>query len=321
MHESTARDASNSPVPLRGEPRAAADSARHTHPLPTVCVFTPTYERAYILPVLYDSLVAQTSHDFVWMIVDDGSTDDTEELVASWIERGDIRIDYVKTANGGKPRAINLGVERCTSPLFFVVDSDDWLVPGAIEHVLKRWATIADQDRYAGIVALRGTDDHTPMGTWMPEGAHDVRMWDLHESMGFRGDTSLIHRTEVLRDYPYDVAPGETFIAESSVYFRLDEKYVMLADNTILTICHYLPDGLTSNFVANAKRNPIGYWKHKRYCAQRSRTLKGRVRETILYLVGCRLAGQPGALRMAPSKALALACYLPALVVRRTLFR
>lgn len=287
----------------------------------TVCVFTPTYERAYILPVLYESLVAQTSHDFVWMIVDDGSTDGTQELVRSWIERGEIAIDYVKTVNGGKPRAINLGVSRCDSPLFFVVDSDDWLLPGAIEHVLAVWATIAGDDRYAGIVALRGTDDHTPMDTWMPEGATDVRYWDLFETKGFRGATSLIHRTEVLRQYPYDVAPGEIFIAETSVYYRLDEKYVMLADNTILTICHYLPDGLTRNFAANAKRNPIGYWKHKRYCAQRSTTLKGVVRETLLYLVGCRLAGQRGAIAMAPHKVVAAACYLPALVARHTVFR
>lgn len=287
----------------------------------TVCVFTPTYERAYILPVLYESLVAQTSHDFVWMIVDDGSTDGTQELVRSWIERGEIAIDYVKTVNGGKPRAINLGVSRCDSPLFFVVDSDDWLLPGAIEHVLAVWATIAGDDRYAGIVALRGTDDHTPMDTWMPEGAVDVRYWDLFETMGFRGDTSLIHRTEVLRQYPYDVAPSEIFIAETSVYYRLDEKYVMLADNTILTICHYLPDGLTRNFADNAKRNPIGYWKHKRYCAQRSTTLKRIVRETLLYLVGCRLAGQRGAIAMAPHKVVAAACYLPALVARHTVFR
>ena len=102
-----------------------ATAARATSGAPTVCVFTPTYERAYILPVLYESLVTQTCRDFVWMIVDDGSTDGTEELVRSWIEDGAIAIDYVRTGNGGKPRAINLGVDRCTSPLFFVVDSDD----------------------------------------------------------------------------------------------------------------------------------------------------------------------------------------------------
>lgn len=287
----------------------------------TVCVFTPTYERAYILPVLYKSLVAQTSHDFVWMIVDDGSTDGTEELVAGWIAENRVDIDYVKTANGGKQRAVNAGVARCRNPLFFVVDSDDWLLPGAIEHVLAVWATIAGDDRYAGIVALRGTDDHTPMGTWMPAGVTEVKMWDLLEKYRFKGDTSLIHRTDVLRDHPYEVAPGEIFVSEASVFFLLDEEYWMRTDNTILTICHYLPDGLTRNFAANAKRNPIGYWKHKRYCAQRSTTLKGIVRETLLYLVGCRLAGQRGAIAMAPHKVVAAACYLPALVARHTVFR
>ena len=95
----------------------------------------------------------------------------------------------------------------------------------------------------------------------------------------------------------------------------------MLADNEILTICHYLPDGLTQNFASNAKRNPIGYWKHKRYCAARSTTLKSRARETSLFLVGCMLAHQKGAISMAPSKALAVVCYPVALVARYTMFR
>ena len=292
-----------------------------TATVPTLCVFTPTYNRAYILPALYESLLAQTSMDFQWLVVDDGSSDNTEALVAGWIAEARIPIDYVKQENGGKPRATNIGVSRCASELFFVLDSDDHIVPTAVEHILTRWQEIRGDDSFAGIVALRGTDATTPLGTWMPEGAYAVKMWDLHEKMGFRGDTTLIHRTEILRRYPFDVAPGETFIAESSVWFRIDESYNMLADNEILTICNYLPDGLTRNFVSNAKRNPIGYWKHKRYCAGRSTTLTSRVRETSLYLVGCMLAHQKGAIAMAPSKALALACYPIALFARYTIFR
>lgn len=289
--------------------------------VPTVCVFTPTYERAYTLPKLYESLLEQTSQDFTWLIVDDGSTDGTRELVRSWQDEGRIDIDYLYVDNGGKPRAINRGVDRTRSPLFFVVDSDDWLVPTAIEHILGTWATIEGDDRYAGIVAIRGSDETTPMQTWLPVDNVPIKYWDLFDSMGFAGETALVHRTEVLRQHPYDVAPGETFIAENYVYFRLDERYDMLADNTILTICHYLPDGLTHNFVANAKRNPIGYWKHKRYCAERSTTVKGRVRETLLYLVGCSLAGKKDPISSAPSRPLAAALYLPAKLVRWTVFR
>lgn len=288
---------------------------------PALCVFTPTFNRAYILDVLYRSLLEQTCSDFYWLIVDDGSTDGTEDLVAGWIDEGRIPIDYVKTANGGKPRAINTAVERCTSPLFFVVDSDDHLVPTAVAHALEACAPIMEDSRYAGVVALRGTDERTPMVTWMPDGVRDVKYWDLFEALGFKGDTSLIHKTEVLRQYPYDVAPGEIFIAETSVYYRLDEKYLMRTDNTILTICNYLPDGLTRNFVKNAQRNPIGYWKHKLYCASRATLLKNRVRETLLYIVGCRLAHQGGIVRMSRHKVLTALCLIPGTILRWTLFK
>ena len=286
----------------------------------TVCVFTPTYNRAYILPALYESLVSQTSQDFMWLIVDDGSTDGTRSLVDSWRREGKVDITYVKKENGGKPRAINTGVELCECPLFFCVDSDDHLVSGAVARIVEDYVAIRDDDRIAGIVALRGTDEHTPMATWIPEGLSEVRYWDLFEKHRFAGNTSLIHKTEVLRRYPYDVAPGEKFIAETSVYYRLDERYLMRTDNTILTICHYLPDGLTHNFARNARENPIGYRKHKLYCAQRAQTIVGKFRETTLYLVGCRMSGERGGLSKAPNKLIGALCMLPACVAYHTVF-
>ena len=98
----------------------------------TVCVFTPTFNRAYILPKLYESLVAQTSRDFSWLIVDDGSTDNTAELVHGWQAEGLVPITYIYQENGGKQRATNTGMSHCTDELFFVVDSDDHLVPSEI---------------------------------------------------------------------------------------------------------------------------------------------------------------------------------------------
>lgn len=291
-----------------------------THSSPTLCVFTPTYNRAYILPKLYESLAAQTSTDFYWSIVDDGSTDNTQELVLSWISEGKVTIDYVKKENGGKPRAINDAVERCQSPLFFVVDSDDHLVPQAIEHIISKWALV-DDPAIAGIVALRGRDENTPMDTWMPGDNLDLKLWDLFEIHRFRGDTSLIHRTEILKQFPFEVAENEIFTPEASVYFALDEKYDMRTDNTILTICNYLSDGLTQNFFANVKRNPIGYWKFKRYCAIRSHRLINQFRETTLYIIGCKLAHQGDIIQMAPNKLIATICYLPAIAFRYTLFR
>ena len=99
----------------------------------TVC--TPTYNRAHTLPRLYESLVRQTSQDFEWLVVDDGSTDNTRELVDGWVAEGRIRIRYVYKENGGKPSAHNLGVRMAAGELFFCVDSDDYLTDNAVEVI------------------------------------------------------------------------------------------------------------------------------------------------------------------------------------------
>ena len=105
----------------------------------TVTVFTPTYNRAYTLPKLYNSLCRQTSVDFMWLVVDDGSTDNTEELIKGWQEENKVLIEYHKQSNGGKMRAHNLGVKLCNSELFFCVDSDDYISDVAIEHIIDYW--------------------------------------------------------------------------------------------------------------------------------------------------------------------------------------
>ena len=287
----------------------------------TVCVFTPTFNRAYILPKLYESLIAQTSQDFSWMVVDDGSTDNTAELIQSYIEAAEIDITYIKTENGGKQRAINVGVEACEDELFFVVDSDDYLVPNAVEYFVDAWEQERDRLNVCGIVALRGTDVHTPMGTWMPDGVDYSGYWDLFEKYKYRGDTSLIHRTSILKEYPYHVAEGEKFVAETAVYYRLDGKYVHRTRNAILTICHYLPDGYTKNLKQNIVNNPIGFYTHKQYCSARAKTFKWQVRETLLYEMGCFVAGKKSVVAEAPHPVMAAFLYFPALVVKAVLFR
>ena len=194
----------------------------------TVCVFTPTYNRAYILPKLYESLVAQTSRDFSWLVVDDGSTDGTAALVRGWQAKGLVPITYLHQENGGKQRATNMGMEHCEDELFFVVDSDDHLVPTAIEQIIDVWQHARGDVSLAGIVALRGSDEETPLGTHMPAGVTRVKMWDLLHKHHFKGDTSLINRTAIVRRHPYEVAPGEKFVAESMAFFAIDDDYDML---------------------------------------------------------------------------------------------
>lgn len=121
-----------------------------------ITIFTPTYNRAYILPELYKSLCRQTNKDFEWLVIDDGSTDNTNDLIQSWKADGRVRINYVKTENRGKSSAINTGVNKATGDIFFIVDSDDYLTDDAIDSVAVAFSGIRNLKHYCGICFQRG---------------------------------------------------------------------------------------------------------------------------------------------------------------------
>lgn len=288
----------------------------------TLAVFTPTYNRGYIIGELYKSLLAQTSKDFCWIVVDDGSTDNTEQIIAGFIAERLIPITYVKQENGGKQRAHNKGVEICKNELFFCVDSDDTLVPTAIEDVLSLWQGIRDREDVAGIIAMRGHSEEEPMGTWIPEDLAFTTMWNLYYKHHHKGDVALIYRTDVLREYPYDVEPGEKFIGETYVYHQIDQRYTLAVLHEIIWICEYLPDGYTKHVRKITRENPKGYMRLKRGYIDYSDTLLLKAENTVLYLVGAYFAGCFGeALAGLPNKALSLACAPVALLLAKTEFQ
>lgn len=256
----------------------------------TVCIFTPTYNRAYTLTRLYNSLVSQTCDDFSWLVVDDGSTDNTESLIQSFIAEGKIEIRYKKTENGGKQRAMNVGVELCADELFFCVDSDDYLVSEAVAVIVNEWVDVRGDVTCAGLIALRGSDERTPLHGFIPDGISRTTIWDLYNKTPFAGDTSLVHRTSILRCYPYDVDYREKFISESTVYYAIDQMFTLKAVNKVLTICKYLEDGYTKNVRKLTKDNPIGYIRHHKSCMQMSETPYKRWYHLTLWIVGCYLA-------------------------------
>ena len=223
-------------------------------------IFTPTYNRAYILPKLYVSLKSQTNLGFEWVIVDDGSSDNTEDLVKGWIEKNKIEIRYIYQSNGGKMKAHNKGVEETTTELFFCVDSDDWLVNDAVEKILNEWNSISEEDKteLSGIVAYRGKDSNNSIGNAFPKGVKKDSLNGLYKK-GFSGDTSLIFRTKVIRRYRFPIIGNEKFITEAYVYNQVDREYKMWVMPTVLTVCEYRMDGLTQNLLKNTFNNPCGY--------------------------------------------------------------
>lgn len=120
-----------------------------------ITVFTPTYNRGYIIKQLYDSLILQSYKDFEWLVIDDGSTDDTEELFKSFIAEQKLNIHYLKIENGGKHRAINKGVILAQGKYFFIVDSDDYLHNNALERIYFYTKQIEDDKTFAGVCGLK----------------------------------------------------------------------------------------------------------------------------------------------------------------------
>lgn len=277
-----------------------------------VSVFTATYNRAYKLPCLYDSLCKQTSDSFEWLIVDDGSTDNTEELVHQWIREAKIDIRYFKQENGGKQRAHNTGVLNCDLELFMCVDSDDFISCDCIEEHIKRWKEVKEDKKIAGIISLKGDLYGKPLGTDFPAGIDCVSGKKLYGKMKFKGDVTLVYRTNILKQYLFWVAEGEKFIGEGYVYSQIDEKYEMAILSKVLTFCEYLPDGYTKNVRKLAKDNPKSYVVLKRQTIEYAETWFDRFVQTILYMVGCRMSKEQHPIKKAPYSFLAILAYLPA---------
>lgn len=213
-----------------------------------ITIFTPTYNRAYRLPALYQSLQRQNSKAFEWIIVDDGSTDNTKELVNAWLAAGDpFEIRYYYKENGGKHTAINLGVQNAKYDWFFIVDSDDFLTDDAVAKIHDWIGTVCD----ATIAAVSGTrcfPDTQTIGqcsieqeTYVDAANYERRKYRL------LGDKAEVYRTEILNQYPFPVFPGEHFLAEGAVWDKIAlEGYKVRWFNYPTVVCEYLPDGLTA---------------------------------------------------------------------------
>jgi len=226
-----------------------------------ITVFTATYNRAYILPHLYKSLVEQTYKLFEWIIVNDGSVDITDELVTNWKNENKINIRYIKTTNGGKHRAINRGVKEAEGEIFFIVDSDDYLSSDAIAVIHEDWKCETETKTaisglcYKKIIYTTGKS----IGADFPEPVVAASLLDMVYRYNILGDMAQIFLTELLRQYPFPEIEGENFVPEAYIWNRITNDKPMKFINKGLYFCEYLEDGLSNNFLKNLKQNPKGF--------------------------------------------------------------
>ncbi len=221
-------------------------------------IFTPTYNRMELLTRAYESLCRQSCRDFVWLIVDDGSTDDTKSVVKRWITENVITIRYAYFENGGKMRAHNRGVELCETDWFLCLDSDDVLVETAVEDIYACEEALIE-DRVAGIVAHKGKNEtETLYGSDFPIKGYST-LYGLYLK-GFRGETTLAFKTSILRAYPFPEIEGEKYVPEDYVYDKIDQDHVLYILPKILTVCELVESGYTDSLKRIKEQNPRAWY-------------------------------------------------------------
>ena len=251
-----------------------------------ITVFTPTYNRAHLLPRLYESLCQQTCTDFEWLIVDDGSTDGTESLIQNFelriknsaqcgneatpaqsqLEgehnsnfpfRGAGGIRYIKQPNGGKHRAINRGVKEARGELFFIVDSDDSLPCNAVEIITQQWGNVKDDLSFGGLAGFIAHHDGTVIGHGNNDEILDCTSLELRYKYHVTGDMAEVFRTNVLKDNSFPEIDGERFCPEDLIWNRIAQKYRLRVFHSVIYYRDYLSGGLTDRIVRIRMESPV----------------------------------------------------------------
>lgn len=211
-----------------------------------ISVVTPTYERAATLPRLYESLLAQTMRDFEWVVVDDGSSDETGELVRGWQHEAPFRIVYDWQPNAGKHAAVNRGVAQATGGFCAVMDSDDWYVPAALERMLHHWNAIP-ADRRAGFANVEGLcadPDGALVGDRFPAEVFDSTTFEIEVVHGVGGDKIGMYRRDVLLEHPFPEDMG-WHVTPALVWNRIAARYRSRFVDEVWAYKEYLAEGLT----------------------------------------------------------------------------
>lgn len=242
----------------------------------TLTIFTPAYNRAHTIGRTYESLCRQTCKDFEWLIIDDGSQDNTRELVEGWIAESIIPIRYIYQKNQGMHGAHNTAYRNITTELNICIDSDDYMPDDAVEKIITFWKAHGS-DRYAGLVGLDIDDQHKQIiGKAFPEGLTETTLSGYYAAGG-SGDKKLVYRTEVINSYPeYPIFEGERYVGLAYKYMLIDQDYKLLTTNEPLVVVDYQCDGSSASMYRQYWNNPKGFAFYRKTEMVYAPTLKRR---------------------------------------------
>lgn len=276
-----------------------------------ITVLTPTFNRGGGLQSLWNSLQKQTVKDFEWLVVDDGSTDGTKNLITQLQEKSDFPIRYIYKNNGGKHTALNVGIQTICSELTFIVDSDDCVTDDAIESILKIHKKYRSQNNICGYAFLRA----------FPDGKVNGKKFDVNEKIGSYidvrvngddtgADKAEVFKTHCLKEFPFPEYPNEKFLGEDLVWVRMARKYEMVHINKAIYVGNYLEDGLTNNRRKHNIASPIGCMHRAEEFMESDLKTRYRIKGGLQYIVYGRFAGVKGVdlIRKSRHKVLATVC-------------
>lgn len=257
-----------------------------------ITVLTPTFNRGGRLQSLWNSLQKQTVKDFEWLVVDDGSTDGTKNLITQLQEKSDFPIRYIYKNNGGKHTALNVGIQTICSELIFIVDSDDCVTDDAVESILKIHKKYRSQNNICGYAFLRA----------FPDGKINGKKFDVDEKIGSYidvrvngddtgADKAEVFKTHCLKEFPFPEYPNEKFLGEDLVWVRMARKYEMVHINKAIYVGNYLEDGLTNNRRKHNIASPIGCMHRAEEFMESDLKTRYRIKGGLQYIVYGRFAG------------------------------
>lgn len=258
-------------------------------------IFTPAYNRANTLPRLYQSLREQTSKEFEWLVINDGSTDSTNELFEKWLnDDNDFQIRYYNINNGGKNRAVNKGVQMAQGKYFFIVDSDDLLCPDAVSSVLEYFTGLPENENFIGISTIRGDLNGNPLNgeALIDKNIGYVDCNNLErDRYNLTADMAEVFFTEKLKRYPFPVWDGEKFTPEAVIWDRMAlDGYKLRWFNKIIYLCEYQKGGLSASSWRLLRDNPMGYAMLFNIRLEYTKKIKTIINYTLQYISCCILA-------------------------------
>ena len=292
----------------------------------TLTIFTPAFNRAHTIARTYDSFCRQSSHDFEWLIIDDGSTDSTRCLVISWLDNPSIQEDgniiegfsikapwlkvkYIYQQNQGMHGAHNTAYDNISTELNMCIDSDDYIPEDSVHKIVSFWHSKSEDERkkYAGIIGLDIDDRNREIiGSGFQSDMKSTTLSGYYHNGG-KGDKKLVYRTDVIKSTPrYPIFEGEKYVGLNYKYIIIDKSYELLVLNEPLIIVDYQTDGSSSGMLRQYWNNPKGWSFYRKFEMENTNNIKRKFAVCIHYVSSSIISRNKKFIKESPEKILTM---------------